>query len=477
MRVHFLILVLGTGAFVITDRLHSTFESIKKSTSEPVSSVKHHVQDISDLLLERASQLEDAAEEFLEIDGAQHTFELFEEDHSLKHGKHSKKPQHPPQHGNPHDQKDKSIYEFIAESEYFSTLHSIIVGDEHAVQELNKTTANLTLFAPTNKALEKYEHHPPPVEYLRKILLYHLLPDVFPAGRVLKSKTLETIYFEEEINTYQRLAVDINFRGLTLNYYARIIYIDIFTNNGVVHAIDNLLFPPPPIYVEAELLPTTFSTFINAAWETGLVESLNETSHSTIFAPTNFAFAKLGARLNAYLFSSRGQTVLTKILKYHIVPDVLFYSDAVFYYTPEQKALGLVEHYEFENLLGKKINVDVGAYGRFKTIVFNGRRIQVSDTPAKNGVLSALDSLIMPYKDDLKMNVQDMSIEQFESLFEDDSIAPETTVSTDRKSRTGGCHGRSRKSELSVEQLKQQMMESLWLQEADLSDDQIYTLF
>lgn len=431
------------NALVIKDGIKSALAPAKNEIHEVAKAAKSCASHFrSNVLPEIVADVTDF-EEYLDIPGkGQHAFDLFREHgphdgppHKAPHpppgkgGKGKKPPHHPPpHHGNPHDQRDQSIYEFISTSEYFTILHDIIKGDEHAVKELNKTAANLTLFAPTNRALEKYEKHPPPIEYLRKILLYHLLPEVYPAGRVLRSKTLETLYKEDDLEHEQRLAVDINPRGLTLNYYARVIYIDIFTDNGVIHAVDNLLFPPPKIYDIAEVLPTQFSTFINAAWKTGLVETLNETSHSTIFAPSNFAFAKLGPRINAYLFSTRGQPILTKLLKYHIVPNVLFYSDAVFAYDSSESTNGLVTHYEFENALEEKINVDVSEWGRFKSIVFNGRVIRVSDIPAKNGVLSKLDGIILPYKRSLAAkSVEDYSIEEFESLFEqeDESVQGE----------------------------------------------------
>jgi uncharacterized surface protein with fasciclin (FAS1) repeats len=290
----------------------------------------------------------------------------------------------------------------------------------------------LTLFAPTDRALEKFEKHKLPADYLKKILLYHTLPRVVPAGGVLRSKTLETLYKEDTIGENQRLAVDINLRGITLNYYARIIYVDVFASNGVLHAIDNLLFPPPSALKIAEMLPSSFSTFVNAAYKTGVVSTLNDTVGATIFAPSNFGFAKLGARINAYLFSDRGKATLTKLLKYHVVPNTLFYSDHVIQShgkeegadslkRNEARSRGLVQHYEFSTLIDdEKVLVDVGEWGRFKRIVFNGRVLGVSDIPAKNGVLSKLDGVILPYRRGMNMHVNDMSIEDFEALFSED---------------------------------------------------------
>lgn len=418
-----LLLIATVASSALHERLSQTLFKVKDSisdiigkTEDSIHSAGNSIKDFQQIIYEQALTTASEYEQLIFDDGKSiaHLLDSREGPHPPHKGPHPhpphKDPHHPPPHHNPHDQKDKTIYQFLSESEYFTILTSIIDGDKHAVEELNKTAANLTLFAPTDKALEKYAEHAPPVEYLRKILLYHLLPAVVPAGQVLRARTLETLYKEEDFT--QRLAVDLNFRGLTLNYYARIIYVDLFTSNGVVHAIDNLLFPPPKIYDIAETLPTAFSTFINAAWKTGLVETLNETKHTTVFAPSNFAFAKLGVRINAYLFSQRGTPTLKKLLMNHVVPDVLFYSDFV--------AQGLVQHYDLKTL-GGPLSVDVSEWGRFKSIVFNGRTLSVSDIPAKNGVLSKLSGVILPYKQGLSLaEVSEMSIDEFEGLFEDD---------------------------------------------------------
>ncbi len=46
----------------------------------------------------------------------------------------------------------------------------------------------------------------------------------------------------------------------------------------------------------------------------------------TVFAPTNHAFQRLPKRLKFFLFSPFGERVLKKLLQYHIVPDLAFFS-------------------------------------------------------------------------------------------------------------------------------------------------------
>jgi len=49
----------------------------------------------------------------------------------------------------------------------------------------------------------------------------------------------------------------------------------------------------------------------------------------TVFAPTNHAFEKLPRKLQLFLFSPFGERVLQKLLRYHIVPEMAFFSDYI----------------------------------------------------------------------------------------------------------------------------------------------------
>jgi uncharacterized surface protein with fasciclin (FAS1) repeats len=86
-------------------------------------------------------------------------------------------------------------------------------------------------------------------------------------------------------------------------------------------------------------LPGTFSTLELGLTKTGVIDALNKTDPIglTLFAPTNFAFKRLGPRINAFLFSKIGQKYLKALLEYHIVPDKTLYSTA---YTPVKKGDG-----------------------------------------------------------------------------------------------------------------------------------------
>jgi len=126
-----------------------------------------------------------------------------------------------------------SVYELIAESKYTTKLAALINEYPDLVQLLNGTTANFTVFAPTNSAFEKIpEHAPKPSkDEIKQILFYHISTELYPAGRVLLSHTIPTYLVGDGIGgEAQRLGIEIGLRGLTVNFYSRIVAIDIVSS-------------------------------------------------------------------------------------------------------------------------------------------------------------------------------------------------------------------------------------------------------
>ncbi|KAI9817561.1 MAG: hypothetical protein M1827_001173 [Pycnora praestabilis] len=319
-------------------------------------------------------------------------------------------PHHRPDHGHHghHDHKPNlTVYQLISESKYTTKLAKLIDEFDDIVQLLNGTAANYTVFAPTDKAFEKIpEHAPKPSkEVLKKVLTYHVSSDFYPAGRVLVTNTIPTLLRGEELGGEpQRLSTNIGLKGLTVNFYSRIIAVDIFGTNGVIHGVDSLLIPPPDTLEIIDLLPTEFSTLELGLGKTGLFDELNSTAHvgGTFFAPSNFAFLKLGPRINAFLFSKYGQKYLKALLQYHVVANQTLYSDA--YYKADAEAQGGVPkglfHVDLPTLLeDKSLSIDVARYGRLISIKINGfSNVETQNGIAKDGVIHVVSSVLIPPK-------------------------------------------------------------------------------
>lgn len=320
------------------------------------------------------------------------------------------RPHHPP-HGGPPNQ---TVYELISKSKYTTTLAKLINDYPDLVDLLNGTKANYTVFAPTDAAFEKIPKHAPKPskEQLKKILTYHVSPEFYPAGRVLVTRTIPTALEAEHIpHRPQRVSTQIGFKGLTVNFYARIIAVNIFGTNGVIHGIDSILLPPPKVADIITSFPGEFSTLELALYKTGLFPAFNDTkthkNGGTLFAPSNFAFQKLGPRVNAFLFSQYGLKYLKALIEYHGAPGVTLYSDAI--YKSEKSAEGFPDHripkgvYHIEletGLKDKHLSVDIARYGRLITIKINGfTRVAVSDGIASDGVIHVVNDVLIPPKE------------------------------------------------------------------------------
>ncbi|KAL9092857.1 MAG: hypothetical protein Q9165_004275 [Trypethelium subeluteriae] len=321
-----------------------------------------------------------------------------------------------PHHGHhPHHKPNRTVYELINESKYTTKLAKLINDNEDLVELLNGTSANFTVFAPTDRAFNKIpENAPEPSpEQIAALLSYHVSPSFYPAGRVLKTHTIPTLLNSSSLGSSplpQRLSINVGLRGLTVNFYSRIVAIDVFGTNGVIHAVDSLIIPPPRVVTIIDLLPGEFSTLELGLGKTGLLEKLNTTDHpgGTLFAPSNGAFQRLGPRINAFLFSRLGLKYLEALLKYHVAPGNTLYSDA--YYKADEDEDAFVDgksgyfHLDLPTLLEdgdetRNLAVDVARYGPFITIKVNAfSRVVVQDGIAKDGVIQVVGNVLIPPK-------------------------------------------------------------------------------
>ena len=123
----------------------------------------------------------------------------------------------------------------------------------------------------------------------------------------------------------------------------------------------------------------------------GLVETLSGEGPFTVFAPNNAAFAKLPAGTVDDLLKPENVEKLKKILTYHVVSgkfDAAAVTDAI------NKNKG---KYTVTTVQGEKINLSLkdgkvmltDAKGGMSTVI-------LADVAASNGVIHAIDTVIMP---------------------------------------------------------------------------------
>lgn len=310
-----------------------------------------------------------------------------------------------PRRGHCHNE---TIYQLISKSKYTTKFAELVNEYDDIVQLLNSTSANYTLFVPVDEA---FEHIPkdtkPPKEFVEAVLKYHIGLGLYPAGRVLVTHTLPTALDEPLLGDKpQRLRTSVGLlSGVRVNFYSKVIAVDIGAKNGVIHAVKSILVPPPMVGRGLSLLPSKFSTLLLAFDKTNFTSYIHgiKMTGSTVFAPDNAAFSKLGPAANAFLFNTeKGLGYLKALLKYHIVPDETVYSDA--YYSSSDSAgqrddVGRGHyHLDVPTLLGdKSIAIDVTRFAGLIRVKVNGYiPIVVQDGIAKNGVIHIPGRVLIP---------------------------------------------------------------------------------
>ncbi|KAF2648522.1 FAS1 domain-containing protein [Lophiostoma macrostomum CBS 122681] len=245
----------------------------------------------------------------------------------------------PPTTSNP---RESSIWDVISQTAAFSRVAALI--DQHAddVRDiLASTQNNLTVFLPTDDELDLISpgFHNMSSELLHETLLYHIIPWPLTLADLLCTPTLPTYLHPQDLNGPQRMKLDISVAGIKIDDDAIVRQEHMAASNGIIHAISSLLHPPAVAALDAVLdLPAAdFSIFQHALRHTKLAEEVQaaDFSGSTIFAPSNLAFSRLGQDRIGYLFSERGRDELKAIGMSHIVLNETLYSNA--YYARDAK--------------------------------------------------------------------------------------------------------------------------------------------
>jgi uncharacterized surface protein with fasciclin (FAS1) repeats len=440
-----LLVPLATGLVITEQSVYEKLGAVEESGRQFI----HKTQDVLDQAFGKTKEIvqhatDDAYDRVQKfgydvdswLEGSPYDESLWEQDedhphHPPHHGKppHHGDPHHPPHHEKP----NMTIYELISKSKYTTKFAELINEHEDLVQLLNDTKANHTIFAPTDSAFDKIpEHHKKPSkEFIKGVLLYHIAPGCYPAGRVLHSYTIPSLFEPSDLGHKQRLTVRVTLRGPAINFYSRLVATNIFATNGVIHGVDSILAPPPAVATIINLLPGEFSTLELALVKTGLFEKMNSTDYphkgGTLFAPSNFAFKKLGPRVNAFLFSKYGTKYLKALLEYHMVVDQTLYSDAFFDATSDEQqdatGGGRPAHYDLPSVLGKNLAVDVARYGPFVEMRINAfSRVTIHDGVASDGVIQVVSNVLIPPKshdgEDVWWEGEEMSVEEFKERVE-----------------------------------------------------------
>ena len=120
-----------------------------------------------------------------------------------------------------------------------------------------------------------------------------------------------------------------------------------------------------------------FSTLVAAVTAADLVETLSGEGPFTVFAPTDEAFAALPAGVLDALLLPENKALLAQILTYHVVSGMVMAAD--------------VTDGDVATVEGQNVTLSTAS-----GVTVNGANVVTADVAASNGVIHAIDSVILP---------------------------------------------------------------------------------
>ncbi|MEO0412249.1 MAG: fasciclin domain-containing protein [Pseudomonadota bacterium] len=121
-----------------------------------------------------------------------------------------------------------------------------------------------------------------------------------------------------------------------------------------------------------------FTVLLKAVETAGLLQALQSEGPFTLFAPTDDAFAALPEGAMDELLDPNNRALLTRVLKYHVVPEAITVSD-------------LEEETFAETLEGNEVSIDL-----LDQMYVENAVITKPDTEAANGIIHVIDAVIVP---------------------------------------------------------------------------------
>lgn len=214
---------------------------------------------------------------------------------------------------------------------------------------------------------------------LRSVLTYHVIGTDVPQAQVPLGKPITSEqggFFKIEATGGGLVVTD------GRNRTARITETDIRGGNGTIHVIDRVLLPADKTVVQTAAALPDFSLLAEAIEAAGLTETLSGAGPFTVFAPTNEAFVALLEELGTTKEALFADTaLLTAVLTYHVVPDLVLKADV-----PVGVAIETVQRGTFT----------IDATLTITDAQDRTAAITATDVLASNGVIHVIDRVILP---------------------------------------------------------------------------------
>lgn len=249
-----------------------------------------------------------------------------------------------------------------------------------------KRPGPFTVFAPTDAAFAKLPPgfiadllKPENKQKLIHVLLYHVVAGNFTAASIIALNPpvrIPTLAGESFLVTKDgdKLKVD----------NATVIIADVFATNGIIHALDTVLLPPPRglDIVDTAIANGNFKTLVKALQAADLVDALKGPGPFTVFAPTDAAFAKLPPGVIDDLLKPENKPKLIELLKYHVVAGNL----------TAQAIIDKKPPVRIETLDGRSVLITLDG----DKLKVNNATVIIPNVFCTNGIIHAIDTVLLP---------------------------------------------------------------------------------
>ena len=275
---------------------------------------------------------------------------------------------------------DKNIVEIAQQTPDLSTLVGALVAT--GLDDALSGTGPFTVFAPTNAAFDKLDD-----DILNNIIANPALLTSLLQYHVVSGDVMSTDLTNGPVQTLlsgQTIDVDIS-NGVTLNGSSNVTSADIDASNGVIHIIDEVLFPEDfysmtlAQIVEGSPDHKILLSALKKPELAGLLAAANDpTQDLTVFAPTDDAFTAVLGVLGKESIDDIPVALLNEIVSYHILGSAV---------TSDMLANGDVETI----LPGESVTVDIT-----DGVKINDANVTAADLKAVNGVAHVVDAVLLP---------------------------------------------------------------------------------
>ncbi|KAJ7071177.1 carnitine/acyl carnitine carrier [Mycena amicta] len=211
-------------------------------------------------------------------------------------------------------------------SSFVSLIHSV-----NLTALVNDTQSSYTILAPRDDVISVFGEGDIPErgsEELKKLLQYHFIPGHWSPNTLRDGMLLETSLVEDglgegkqvlsvAVSSAEKKKDDKTFKFGGVGVLGE----PIVLNNTLVYFISRPLLPPTGV-LETLLPLQDLSLFLASLYSTSVSDNLTSTQRTSVLAPRNSAFKRLGTLVSAHLLAPASKNDLRNVLLHHTLETV-----------------------------------------------------------------------------------------------------------------------------------------------------------